>query len=185
MTTFVSLFRGINVGGHQAVRMDDLKDLHEALGFKDVVTYIRTGNVVFSGEDADPAQLSQQIEDGFAQKFGFQVKITVRTSAELQEIIANNPFQNQPLKELKWVVVLFLTNRPESIALEEIRKVYTGPEELYLSGQEMYIYYPNGIGRSKLSNTLLEKRLKASGTGRNWNTVLELQKLVQRQVPST
>ncbi|GAC1567513.1 MAG: DUF1697 domain-containing protein [Ktedonobacteraceae bacterium] len=180
MTTFVSLFRGINVGGHQMIRMDELKDLHEALGLKDVVTYIRSGNVVFTSDDADVAQLPGQIEDGFAQKFGFQVKVMLRTSAELREIIANNPFQNQAMKEPKWVVVLFLATRPESTTLEELQRTYVGPEELCLIGQELYIYYPDGIGRSKLSLPLIEKKLKTIGTGRNWNTILQLQQMILR-----
>ena len=180
MTTFVSLFRGINVGGHQAVRMDELKDLHASLGLKDVVTYIQSGNVVFTSDNADLAQLPSQIEDGFAQKFGFRVKVMVRTSAQLREIIENNPFQNQPTKESKWMLVLFLATRPESTALEDFKKTYVGPEELYLIGQELYIYYPNGVGRSKLPLTLIEKKLKTLGTGRNWNTILQLQKLIQR-----
>ena len=80
------------------------------------------------------------------------------------------------------MVVLFLANRPESTAMEHLQKTYLGPEELCLTGQELYIYYPNGIGRSKLSLTLIEKKLKTIGTGRNWNTILQLQKLIQRQV---
>jgi uncharacterized protein (DUF1697 family) len=180
MTTFVSLFRGINVGGHQKIRMDELKDLHESLGLKDVVTYIQSGNVVFTSDDADLAQLPAQIEDGFAEKFGFRVKVMVRTSAELSDIIANNPFQNQHTKESKWVVVMFLATRPERTAFEDLQKTYAGPEELCLIGQELYIYYANGIGRSKLTGTLIEKKLKTIGTGRNWNTILQLQKLLQR-----
>ncbi|HEX6555134.1 MAG TPA: DUF1697 domain-containing protein [Ktedonobacteraceae bacterium] len=197
MTAFVSLFRGINVGGHQKIRMDELKDLHESLGLKDVVTYIQSGNVVFTSDDADPhedrhqapssthphplsLQIRGQIEDGFAKKFGFRVKVMVRTSAELSDIIANNPFQNQPTKEAKWVVVMFLATRPERTALEDLQKTYVGPEELCLIGQELYIYYPNGIGRSKLSGTFIEKKLKTSGTGRNLNTILQLQKMIQR-----
>ena len=180
MTTFISLFRGINVGGHQAIRMNELKELHESLGLKNVVTYIQSGNVVFTGDDVDLAQLPKQIEDGFAQKFGFHVNAMVRTSAELRDIIENNPFQDQPMKESKWVVVMFLATRPESTALEDLQKTYVGPEEFYLIGQELYIYYPNGIGRSKLTLTLIEKKLKTSGTGRNWNTILQLQKMIPR-----
>src|SRR3989440_3615360 len=180
MTRYVSLFRGINVGGHQTVPMNELKELHEALGLKDVVTYIQSGNVVFSSDDADLAQLPRQIEDGFAKKFGFQVKVMVRTSAELQDIIDNNPFQNQTMKEPKLMVVLFLATRPESTAMEDLQKTYVGPEELCLIGQELFVYYPNGIGRSKLSLTLIEKKLKTIGTGRNWNTILQLQKLIHR-----
>jgi uncharacterized protein (DUF1697 family) len=180
MTRCVSLFRGINVGGHQAVRMNDLKDLHESLGLKDVATYIQSGNVVFTGDAADPAQLARQIEESFAQKFGFHVKVMVRTAAEFSDIIDNSPFQNQPAKESKWIVVLFLASRPDSTALADIQKTYDGPEELFLIGQELYIYYPNGIGRSKLPLPLIEKKLKTVGTGRNWNTVLQLQKMMLR-----
>jgi len=180
MTRYVSLFRGINVGGHQTVPMNELKELHEALGLKDVVTYIQSGNVVFTSDDADLAQLPRQIEDDFAKKFGFQVKVMVRTSAELQDIIDNNPFQNQTMKEPKLMVVLFLATHPESTAMEDLQKTYIGPEELCLIGQELFVYYPNGIGRSKLSLTLIEKKLKTMGTGRNWNTILQLQKMIQR-----
>jgi len=181
MTTFVSLFRGINVGGHQTIRMSELKDLHESLGLRDVVTYIQSGNVVFTSDDADLAQLPRQIEDGFAQKFGFHVNVMVRSSAELREIIENNPFQNQHMKESKWVVVMFLAALPVGTAREDIRQAYAGPEEIFIIGQEVYIYYPDGIGRSKLTGVLLEKKLKTMGTARNWNTVLTLQKMLQHQ----
>ncbi len=180
MTTCISLFRGINVGGHQQIRMAELKELHESLGLKDVVTYIQTGNVVFTSDDADQTQLSGRIEDGFAQKFGFHVTVMVRTAAQFDEIIKNNPFQNQPMKEPKWVLVQFLATRPANTALEDLRQAYSGPEEFHIIGQEMYIYFPEGIGRSKLSNPLLEKKLRTTGTGRNWNTVLQLHKMIQR-----
>jgi len=180
LTICVSLFRGINVGGNRIVPMSELKSLHEALGLRDVVTYIQSGNVVFSSDEADPAQIARQIEESFAQKFGFRSQVIVRTSAELEETIANNPFQNSPAKEPKWVLVLFLSTRPESTALEDLKKTYNGPEELYLIGQELFVYYPDGIGRSKLTLPLIEKKLKTAGTGRNWNTILQLQKMMQR-----
>ncbi len=179
MTTCVSLFRSINVGGN-TIRMNELKDLYESLGFKDVVTYIQSGNVVCTSDDADLARLPRHIEDSFAQKFGFHANVMIRTAAEFRAIIENNPFQNQPIKESKWVVVLFLATCPDRSAQEDLLMTYVGPEELYITGQEVYIYYPNGIGRSKLSHTLLEKKLKTIGTGRNWNTILQLQKLIQR-----
>ena len=179
MTAFVSLFRGINVGGHHKLRMDELKDVHESLGFKDVLLYIQTGNVVFTSDDADVARLRRHIEDGFEKKFGFHVEVFVRTSAELREIIEKNPFQSQQSKESKWVVVLFLAARPEDTAQEDLLKTYVGPEELFIIGKEVYIYYPNGIGRSKLSHSFIEKKLKTVGTARNWNTILQLQQLLQ------
>ena len=179
MTRFVSLFRGINVGGNKSVRMDALKELHESLGLQRVETYIQSGNVVFTSEDAIPVQLSRQIEEAFEHKFGFLSKVMVRSADEFNMTIENNPFKDQPMKETKWVVVMFLAREPISTALEDIQKTYSGPEELHLTGQEVYIYYPQGIGPSKLTNTFLEKKLKTMGTARNWNTVLRLQKMME------
>lgn len=179
MTRYVSLFRGINVGGHQIVRMDALKELHTSLDLQDVQTYIQSGNVVFTSDNPNVTQIQKDIEDGFAQKFGFQVKVMVRTAAEFNVIIENNPFQNQPIRESKWVVAIFLASDPISTALEDIHKTYTGPEEIHIIGQEAFIYYPEGQGRSKLTNTFLEKKLKTAGTARNWNTVLRLQKMME------
>src|SRR6266702_6528588 len=116
MTAFVSLFRGINVGGRRTISKDELKDLHESLGLKDVLPYIPSGNVVFTSDEADLARLRRQIEEGFEKKFGFHVEVIVRTSAELREIIDNNPFQSQQSKESKWVVVMFLADRPDETA---------------------------------------------------------------------
>jgi len=160
--------------------MDELKELHESLGFKDVLPYIQSGNVVFKSDDAELARLRRQIEDGFEKKFGFHVEVFVRTSAELRDIIDKNPFQGQQSKESKWVVVMFLAARPDDRAQDDLLKTYVGPEELFIIGKEAYIYYTNGIGRSKLSNSFIEKKLKTFGTARNWNTILQLQKLIQR-----
>ena len=192
MTAFVSFFRGINVGGQHKVRMAELKELHESLGLKDVLTYIQSGNVVFSsGEESeageadveDVERLRRQIEDGFEQKFGFHSDVFVRSSAELEEIIENNPFHNQPDKAPGWIVVMFLGARPEEAAqkdLKDLLETYVGPEELFVIGKELHVYYANGIGRSKLMPGLLEKKLKTVGTARNWNTILKLQELMQR-----
>ena len=180
MTAFVSLFRGINVGGNHQVSMAELKAVHESLGFRNVLPYIQTGNVVFTSDDADVAQLHRHIQDGFEQQFGFHAEVLVRTSAEFSAIIANNPFQSQPDKESKWVVVMFLAACPDDTAQDHLLKTYAGPEELFIIGQEVYIYYPNGIGRSKLSGSFIEKKLKTVGTARNWNTVLQLQQMIQR-----
>ncbi len=180
MIKCVSLFRGINVGGNRIVPMSELKSLHQGLGLKDVVTYIQSGNVVFSSDETDSAQLAKQIEEAFAQKFGFRSQVIVRTTIELEETIANNPFQNSPEKESKSVLVVLLATRPESSALEDLKQFYSGPEEMYLIGQELFVYYPDGMGRSKLTLPLIEKKLKTAGTGRNWNTVLRLKEMMQQ-----
>jgi uncharacterized protein (DUF1697 family) len=179
MPTFVSLFRGINVGGHHKIKMNELKNLYETLGLKDVRTYIQSGNVVFTSDDADVTHLQQQLKESIAQTFGFSVEIIARTSDELQDIIAKNPFQGQQNKESQWVIVLFLATIPDNTAQENLLKTYVGPEEIFFSGKEVFLYYTDGIGRSKLSNSFLEKKLKVVGTARNWNTVLQLQEMAQ------
>lgn len=180
MTAYVSLFRGINVGGNHQVSMADLKAVHEALGLQEVVTYIQSGNVVFHSAEADAPQLQRQIEAAFEQRFGFHSAVMLRTPSEFNEIVAKNPFQGQQDKETKWLAVLFLAARPIDGAQNALRTAYAGPEEFFISGQDMYIYYPDGMGRSKLSGSFLERKLKTVGTARNWNTVLRLQEMLQR-----
>ena len=180
MTACVSLFRGINVGGNHKVKMSDLKNLHESLGLREVLPYIQSGNVVFQSDDGDPRQIQGQIETSFEKAFGFHSDVFVRTTDELQEIIEKSPFQSEQSQEPQWVAVMFLATCPDIAAQEDLLKSSVGPEKIFIFGKEMYIYYANGVGRSKLSHTLIEKKLKTSGTGRNWNTVLQLQKLLQR-----
>lgn len=180
MTAYVSLFRGINVGGNHQVSMADLKAVHESLGLQHVLTYIQSGNVVFHSAEVDLPQLQRQIEGSFEQQFGFHSDIFVRTGAEFNEIIEGNPFQGQQNKESNWVVVMFLAARPDEAAQDNLRKAYDGPEEISFIGQEMYIYYPNGIGRSKLSGNFIERKLKTVCTARNWNTILRLQQMLQQ-----
>ncbi|GCE15864.1 DUF1697 domain-containing protein [Tengunoibacter tsumagoiensis] len=177
MTIFLALFRGINVNG-RVVKMDMLKELHASLGFTDVITYIQSGNVIFTSNETDSLTLTQRIEEGFQQKFGFRSSVIIRTVDELQQIIDNTPFHDQPEKEPKWIVVTFFSSPPREDAVEQFQKLYQGPEELYLKGRDLYTYYPESIGHSKLPAHQLSKILQADGTARNWNTILKLQKLM-------
>lgn len=179
MAVFVSLFRGINVGGNHKVSMAELKKVHESLGLKQVVPYIQSGNVVFHSDDGDVAQLQRQIETAFEAKFGFHSDVIIRTPAELTAIIEKNPFDGQDGREPRFLVVMFLAARPDDAAREALLNAYAGSEEIFFVGQEMYIYYPAGQGRSKLTGSLIERKLKTVGTARNWNTVLQLQKMMQ------
>lgn len=179
MTIFVSLFRGINVGGNRLVKMTDLKVLHETLGLRNVITYIQSGNVVFTSDDTDALYLQRDIENLFEEKFGFHSHVMVRSSSELQEIITKNPFQGQDNRESKWIAVIFLATPPDNSAQGALLDSYNGPEEIFILGKEVYIYYPEGIGRSKLTQTLLDKKLKTNGTARNWNTILKLQEVAE------
>lgn len=177
MTAFVSLFRGINVGGHHVVKMTDLKALHESLGLHNVSTYIQSGNVVFQSDDVDSAHI--RLEDSFEARFGFHAEVFVRTLDELNDIIEKTPFQGHDSKEPKWIAVVFLAMAPDETAQAAFLQTYVGPEEIHIIGKQMYVYYPDGMGRSKLTSTLIEKKLKTFGTARNWNTVLQLQKMME------
>ncbi len=178
MTAFISLFRGINVGGNHQVKMSELKAMHEALELRNVLPYIQSGNVIFHSDEADAALLRERIEQRFETTFGFHSEVMLRTAAEFDAIVASNPFQGQPGKAPQYMVVMFLAARPDAAAQEELRASYAGPEEFFIIGQEAHLYYPEGQGRSKLSGSFLERKLKTPGTARNWNTVLQLQKLL-------
>jgi uncharacterized protein (DUF1697 family) len=180
MPAYVSLFRGINVGGNHQVKMADLKALHEALSLADVLPYIQSGNVVFTSDEADAQSLRERIEEGFSGRFGFRSEVYLRTTADMQGIIERNPFHRQPDKEPARVVVTFLPTGTEPADWEGAIRTYPGPEEVVLLGDELHFYYPNGQGASKIATTALGKQLKTVGTARNWNTVLKLHELMHR-----
>ena len=178
MPIYVSFFRGINVGGNHQVKMAELKALHEALGSTDVQSYIQSGNVVFCSDETDAETLRQRIEEGFEQRFGFRSEVYVRSAAEMQRIIERNPFQAQVATAPNHVVVTFLPVRTSAAAWEEPIATYSGPEEIVLLDDELYIFFCDGIGTSKMPSTPLGKRLKNVGTARNWNTVLKLREMM-------
>jgi uncharacterized protein (DUF1697 family) len=167
MGTYVSMLRGINVGGKKA-GMEKLKHVYESMGFKNVRSYIQSGNVLFDSPSVDASQLRKDLEKGVEKAFGFQVSVIIRTDAEIKKVIANNPLvKNDPTK----LHVTFLLDRPDSFPIEEIEAAKDRREDFALKGKEVYLYCPNGYGRTKLSNTFFERKLKTVATTRNWNTV--------------
>jgi uncharacterized protein (DUF1697 family) len=144
-----------------------------------VSAYLQTGNVIFEATDTEPQLLAEQLRKEFEKRFDLYTEVIVRTSAELKELADQNPFLNQPEKEAKWLVVMFLAACPTEQDKKELLSTYVGLEELFFTEKDLYIYYTNGIGRSKLSNALLEKKLKVSGTTRNWNTITKLLEIAQ------
>lgn len=155
------------------VRMDALRSMHEALGLADVKTYIQSGNVVFRTKLKDPAAIGRKIEDAVEKSHGFRPAVVIRTAPELRDVIARNPFAGRSGIEPNKLVVSFLTARPDAAAAERLHAVKADPEELHLVDRELYIYFPEGMGRSKLV-PMLDRTFKIPGTARNWNTVLKL-----------
>src|SRR5260370_6332841 len=173
MTAIVSMLRGVNLGPHRRLKMDELRKLYDSLGLQNVQTLLQSGNVVFTADKASP-KLAKRIEDAIERTFGFHSGVILRTSAELRDVIAKNPFAKRTGIEPSKFLVWFLAADPGPDAREKVLQIKTDPEEMRISDRELYIYYHNGMARPKIPMVQIERTLKVHGTGRNWNTVRKL-----------
>jgi uncharacterized protein (DUF1697 family) len=174
MPVFASVLRAVNVVGHNKIKMDELRDLYESLGLREARTFIQSGNVVFRSTERTAARVARRIEEGIAARFGFRPAVMVRTASDLRQVIAANPFPAQAAAEPNKLIVLFLASAPDSEACRAALGLKRQAERMRIEGRELYIYYPDGQGRSKLPLASVEKALKTSMTGRNWSTVNKL-----------
>lgn len=170
----VALLRAINVGGHAKVAMSDLRDLFTGLEFTGAQTLLHTGNVVFRSERRRGPALERLIEEALIEQLHLQTDVFVRSSSEWERIIAANPFPDEAARDPGHLLVMLLKRAPAARAIDQMRSSVQGPEIIRAVDRELYVYYPAGIGRSKLTSANLESRLGARATGRNWNTVLKL-----------
>ncbi len=171
---YISLLRGINVSGQKKIPMAELKSLYKSLGFENVTTYIQSGNVIFSSAERDESKLSALISDKIQEVFSFDIEIIIRSKESWASIIQNNPFTNRKSINPKKLHVTLLSQVPSDINTGVLNKVKLSLEEYVICEKEIYLYCPEGYGRSKLSNNLIESKLKITATTRNWNTVNKL-----------
>lgn len=171
MPTYIALLRGINVSGQKIIKMTDLKDLFQSLGFHEVQTYIQSGNVVFRADAAKTTDIESLIMEAITARYGFSVEVFVMTGADLNKIIEVNPY---PDAEGNKLYITFFHDAPTEIPFEELDKVKAVSEVYLFTANVFFLYCPNGYGLTKLSNPFLEKKLKTSATTRNLNTVLKL-----------
>jgi uncharacterized protein (DUF1697 family) len=176
---YAALLRGVNVVGKKLIKMEELRQLCDSLGLDGVQTLLQSGNVVFRNAEKDRERLAKRIEGGIQKKFGFDVRVVVRTSADLRRVIAKNPFEPAETPNLSSLLVMFLDAKPGARAFADLRSFYKGPEKFHLMGEELYIHYVNGVGKSKLTNDLIQRKLQVTGTARNWNTVQKLLELTR------
>jgi uncharacterized protein (DUF1697 family) len=175
MPTYISILRGINVGGSKKIRMSALETLFARLGFNDVTTYIQSGNVVFSTTLKSPAQdIAEIIEKGILDELHFEVPVIIRSVTEMEAIVEENPFIKEYGIEEERLHVTFLSGTPGPLLATAIQTADFPPDRFTLSGKEVYLYCPAGYGRTKLNNTFFERKLKITATTRNWNTVRKL-----------
>jgi uncharacterized protein (DUF1697 family) len=178
MTIQIALLRAVNVGGIK-VSMADLRALLADLGFQDVRTLLNSGNAVFSSQNKTGATLEKFIEAEFTKRTGSQTDFFVRTVEEWKSIIARNPLVEEAKRDPGHLVVLLLKRAATKQEVEALRAAIIGPEIVEADGRQAYAFYPAGIGESKLTTKLIEKKLGTPNTGRNWNTVLKLAALAE------
>jgi uncharacterized protein (DUF1697 family) len=174
MAVYVAMLRGINVGGHKRIKMEQLRKSFEALGFEQVKSYIQSGNVVFNTAKVSPAGLSKRIEESILRDFGYSVSVISRTLDEMGETIRTNPFLKKRGIDQAKLHVMFLAESPGPSDRKQFAGLTAAPDQSHCLGKEIYLYLPNGVAESSLANNPLERRLLKRATMRNWRTVNNL-----------
>jgi uncharacterized protein (DUF1697 family) len=174
MTIHIGLLRAVNLPGHNKIGMADLRELLAALGMEDVRSLLQSGNVVFRSDVHPVAQLERVLENGAAKRLGLETDFFVRTASDWKAIIAGNPFPEEAERDPSHLLVIFLKEAPNREDVTALQRTIKGREVVRAKGRHAYVIYPDGVGRSRLTSALIEKKLGTRGTGRNWNTVLKL-----------
>jgi len=170
MKTYISLLKGINVGGHKKVSMAELRDLLAKSGFQNVQTYIQSGNVIFKSVD-QTYNIEVKISNLISVHFGFDVSVIVKTNPELQLIFDSCPFENAK-KEKSYFIML--NKVPERNLIEKADKIFYDDEEIIIKNNCLYFYCSKGYGQSKFNMNTYERKLNVIGTSRNYNTMVKL-----------
>ncbi|MEW2166216.1 DUF1697 domain-containing protein [Streptomyces sp. NPDC007084] len=177
-TTYAALLRGINVGGAKKVPMAELRTLMEGLGYGDVRTYLQSGNAVFSSSHGDEPSLAAELAAAIERRFGFDVGVLVRDHRYLKAVREACPF---PAAEpaAKQVHVTYFSEPVDAARFASVEPAAFLPEEFRLGDRALYLYAPDGLGRSRLAQALSRPRLLKGvlATTRNWNTVVKLEEL--------
>jgi uncharacterized protein (DUF1697 family) len=174
VTTFVGLLRAVNLGSHQRIGMSALRVFTEDLGFLNVRTILQSGNLVFEGERQNPNNLENLLEKNAKTALQLGTDFFVRSAKDWKVLVEENPFPEEANQTPGRLLVMFLKDPPKANGLKALRDVMRGPEILEIVGKQAYIIYPDGVGRSRLTNAAIEAKLGTRATGRNWNTVLKI-----------
>jgi len=170
----IALLRAVNLPGHNKIGMADLKALVIGLGFTDAQTLLQSGNIVFSGGTRTTTSLEQTLERAAAKQLGLETDFIVRTAKEWQAIIDANPFPREAKDDPSHLLAVILKDEVSAANVTALQKAIVGREVVRAKGRCLYVVFPDGIGRSKLTTAMTEKKLVTRGTARNWNTVLKL-----------
>src|SRR5579885_1262791 len=163
MTVCIGLLRAINVGGNNKIAMSELKEMFASLDMDDARTILQSGNVVFITREKDLAKIEKQLETDTETRFKVKVDYVWRTDAQLDKIIKANPFPKMAREDPGHLVVMFLKSAPDAKAVQDLRAAIKGREEVRVDGANAYITFPDGIGTSKLTIAVIEKKLATRG----------------------
>jgi len=177
MPVYLAFLRGINVGGNNKVPMADLREMLTALGYKKAKTLLQSGNAVFAAPKQDLLKLEKKLEGATKDKFGVQVDYMVRDATVLDRVIKENPFPQMAKEDPSHLLVTFLKDTPRQTAGADLQAAIKGNEVVRVMGDIAYITFPDGIGTSKVTSSVIDKNLGTRGTARNWNTILKLRDL--------
>lgn len=178
VSTHVALLRGVNVGGKNRLPMKDLRAMFALAGCEAVATYIQSGNVVFKARAHLATRIPTLIASGIEERFGYRVRVLVRTLDELRDVVRANPFLGT-VDDLKKLHVAFLADTPESDRVAHLDPDRSAPDAFRVRGREIFLHCPNGLARTRLTNDYFDSKLATTSTVRNWRTVLTLLKMAQ------
>jgi len=177
-TTFAALLRGINVGGKHKLPMKQLAELFVEANCADVRTYIQSGNVIFSAPTAGAEEIAACIASQIEQRFGFGCPVILRSAEQMAQTVLDNPFLRAGMPE-KTLHVYFLAGLPRAISVESLDPDRSAPDAFRVLDRQIYLHLPNGMARTKLTNSYFDSKLSTVSTARNWTTVLALVDMMQ------
>lgn len=174
MKQYVAFLRGINVSGQKLIKMADLGSSCEAIDFREVKTYLQSGNVIFKAVHSDVSQLASAIQERVADDFGHAVDVLVLPGEKLIRIAGSNPLSLESSVDIKWFHVTFPFQLVSSAEFDKLNIPLKNGEKAILFEKVIYLYCPNGYGRTRINNGYFEKALGMPATTRNWKTILAL-----------
>ncbi len=177
MTQHIALLRGVNVGGHKAVAMAELRALAADLGLGQPRTLLQSGNLVFHDDDRSGAALEALLQEAALRRLGLETTIVVRDHAEWSDAVATNPFKAEAIADPGHLLLMALKSAPGPTGPQALNDAIKGRERVKVRGRHAWLVYPDGVGDSRLTNAVIERCLGVRGTARNWNTVLKLEAL--------
>ena len=182
MLTIVAMLRGVNLGGHNLIRMETLRALCAACKFENAQTYLNSGNAIFRTKEKNLSAIGKRLEDAIEMERGFRPAVILRTTEEMHDVIARNPFAKRKNLDPAKFAVLFFNTALLPGTRRQLEAINVGPEEIKAHDRELYVYFPDGMGRSKAS-AAIDRVVKKTATGRNWNSVMNMMEIAEKMDP--